>query len=120
MKKKKKKPARDPYIPQEVSNRMIRRVVFTTGLPTISGMGVFVGSYLLITKGILDVPPALTLSASALCFFVGLIGLSYGILSASWDKKSGTLLGIENIKPNIERMRMAFKSKAPTKNSKTN
>ncbi len=117
---KKKKSRRDPYIPQEVSNRMIRRVVFTTGLPTLSGMGVFVGSYLLITKGILDVPPAFTLSASALCFFVGLVGLSYGILSASWDKQAGSILGIENIKPNIERMRNAFKSKSPSKVVKEN
>ena len=117
---KKKNSRRDPYIPQEVSNRMIRRVVFTTGLPTLSGMGVFVGSYLLITKGILDVPPAITLSASALCFFVGLVGLSYGILSASWDKQAGSILGIENIKPNIERMRNAFKSKSPSKVVKEN
>ncbi len=116
--KKKKKSKRDPYIPKEVANRMVRRVIFTTGLPTLSGMGVFIGSYLLITKGIADVAPALTLTASALCFFVGLIGLSYGILSASWDTQPGSILGFENIRPNISRMRDAFKTKSPSKDIK--
>ncbi len=116
--KKNKKSKRDPYIPKEVANRMVRRVVFTTGLPTFSGMGVFVISYLLITKGIADVAPALTLTISALCFLIGLIGLSYGILSASWDTNPGTILGFENIRPNIERMRDAFKTKAPSRDIK--
>tara|TARA_B100001250_G_C19581832_1_gene692398 strand:+ start:143 stop:586 length:444 start_codon:yes stop_codon:yes gene_type:complete len=113
-----KKSKRDPYIPKEVANRMVRRVVFTTGLPTFSGMGVFIISYLLITKGIADVAPAITLTTSALCFLIGLIGLSYGILSASWEKESGSILGFENIQPNIARMRDAFKTKTLTKTSK--
>ena len=106
-KNKKKKEA---FIPQAVANRMARRVALTTGLPTICGMSVFIISYLLITKGIAEVSPSLTLTISALFFFLGLAGLSYGILSASWDNSPGTLLGLENIQPNIQRMRTAFKS----------
>ncbi|ABX08631.1 PAM68 family protein [Prochlorococcus marinus] len=108
--KKNKKKSRESFIPKAVANRMARRVIFTTGLPTLSGMGVFIISYLLIIKGITDVPPAITLASSALCFLIGLIGLSYGILSASWDDSPGSLLGFENIQPNIERMRNAFKT----------
>ena len=89
---------------------MARRIAVTTGLPTISGMGVFIGSYILISKDILDVPPAITLVSSAAFFLLGLIGLSYGILSASWDRNPGSILGLENIKPNIKRMRESFKS----------
>ena len=96
-------------IPSYVANRMARRIAFTTGVPTLSGMGVFVGSYFLITKGIAEISPTLTLVSSALCFLVGLLGLSYGILSASWDFKPGSFLGFENIKPNINRMKDAFK-----------
>ena len=107
---KKKQKKKDSGIPNYVANRMARRILFTTGLPTISGMGVFVGSYFLISKGIADISPTLTLVSSALCFLIGLIGLSYGILSASWDLAEGTLLGLENIKPNIKRMREAFKA----------
>ena len=97
-------------IPKYVANRMARRIVFTTGIPTISGMGVFIGSYFLISKGIAEISPTLTLVSSALCFLVGLLGLSYGILSASWDLNPGSFLGFENIKPNINRMKEAFKS----------
>ena len=39
-------------IPKYVANRMARRIAFTTGIPTLSGMGVFIGSYFLISKGI--------------------------------------------------------------------
>ena len=97
-------------IPNYVANRMARRIAFTTGIPTISGMGVFIGSYFLISKGIAEISPTVTLVSSALCFLVGLLGLSYGILSASWDFNSGSLLGFENIKPNINRMKDAFKT----------
>tara|TARA_Y100001968_G_scaffold245298_1_gene229370 strand:+ start:291 stop:725 length:435 start_codon:yes stop_codon:yes gene_type:complete len=97
-------------IPQYVANRMARRIAFTTGIPTLSGMGVFIGSYFLISKGIAEISPTVTLASSALCFLIGLLGLSYGILSASWDVKPGGFLGIENIKPNINRIKDAFKS----------
>ena len=97
-------------IPKYVANRMARRIAFTTGIPTISGMGVFIGSYFLISKGIAEISPTVTLVSSALCFFVGLLGLSYGILSASWDFNPGSFLGFENIKPNINRMKDAFKT----------
>ena len=99
-----------PGIPKYVANRMARRIAFTTGIPTISGMGVFIGSYFLISKGIAEISPTVTLVSSAMCFLVGLLGLSYGILSASWDFNPGSFLGFENIKPNINRMKDAFKS----------
>ena len=97
-------------IPKYVANRMARRIVFTTGIPTLSGMAVFIGSYFLISRGIAEISPTVTLVSSALCFLVGLIGLSYGILSASWDFNPGSFFGFENIKPNINRMKEAFKS----------
>ena len=97
-------------IPKYVANRMARRIAITTGIPTLSGMGVFVGSYFLISKGIAEISPTVTLVSSAICFLVGLLGLSYGILSASWDFKPGSFLGFENIKPNINRMKDAFKT----------
>ena len=102
--------SKESGIPKYVANRMARRIVFTTGIPTLSGMGVFIGSYFLISKGIADISPTLTLVSSALCFLVGLLGLSYGILSASWDFNPGSFLGFENIKPNINRIKDAFKS----------
>ena len=97
-------------IPSYVANRMARRIAFTTGIPTLSGMGVFIGSYFLISKGIAEISPSVTLVSSAICFLVGLLGLSYGILSASWDFSPGSFLGFENIKPNISRIKDSIKT----------
>ena len=93
---------------------MARRIIFTTGIPTFLGMSVFVLSYVLIVKGIAEIPPSLTLTSSAICFFLGLLGLSYGILSASWEDSPGSILGLEHIRPNIQRMRNAFKKVPPS------
>ena len=97
-------------IPKPVANRMARRIVFTSGLPTVSGMGVFIVSYIVVSRGISDIPPIITLITSAACFLLGLVGLSYGLLSTSWDESPGSFLGFENIRPNINRMRSAFKA----------
>jgi Protein of unknown function (DUF3464). len=43
-------------------------------------------------------------------FFLGLLGLSFGVLSASWEEKPGSLLGTEQIKLNISRLRSSVKS----------
>ena len=55
---------RQEAIPRYVADRMARRVAVFTGLPSLAGMGVFVGSYVLITKGIADIAPGLTLATS--------------------------------------------------------
>ena len=101
---------RQEAIPRYVADRMARRVAVFTGLPTVAGMGVFVGSYLLITKGIADIAPGLTLAGSGFFFLLGLAGLSFGVLSSSWDPPPGSLLGLENLKPNIQRMRQSIKA----------
>ena len=96
-------------IPKYVADRMARRIFFTTGIPTILGMSVFVVSYIIVTKNIAEIAPSATIAISALFFLLGLAGLSYGILSASWDKEPGSFLGLENIPLNIKRAKAAFK-----------
>ena len=96
-------------IPKYVADRMARRIFFTAGIPTILGMSVFVVSYVIVTRNIAEIPPSSTISISALFFLLGLAGLSFGILSASWDKEPGSVCGIENIPINIERAKAAFK-----------
>ena len=105
-------------IPKYVADRMARRIFFTAGIPTILGMSVFVISYIIVTKNIAEIPPSSTIAISALFFLIGLAGLSFGILSASWDKEPGSLLGIENIPLNIQRAKSAFKP--ATQNFETN
>ena len=96
-------------IPKYVADRMARRILFTAGIPTILGMSVFVISYFIVTRNIAEIPPSSTIAISALFFLIGLAGLSFGILSASWDKEPGSLIGLENIPLNIQRAKSAFK-----------
>ena len=96
-------------IPKYVADRMAKRIFFTAGIPTLLGMSVFVISYIIVTRGIAEIPPSSTIAISALFFLLGLGGLSYGILSASWDIAPGSFLGLENIPLNIQRAKAAFK-----------
>ena len=88
---------------------MAKRIFFTAGIPTVMGMSVFVVSYIIVTRNIAEIPPSSTIAISALFFLLGLGGLSFGILSASWDKEPGSFFGIENIPLNIERAKAAFR-----------
>ena len=98
-------------IPEYVSRRIIRRIFIFTGLPSAGGMGIFVGSYVLVTKEILDIPPSVTLLTSGIFFLLGLAGLTYAMLSASWEYQAGSLLGIENLKPNYFRFKESIREK---------
>jgi drug/metabolite transporter (DMT)-like permease len=103
-------PKASQAIPDAVANRMARRIAVATGVPTLLGMGVFIGSYLLVSREILDVPPGATLAASGACFLLGVIGLSYGVLSASWEEQPGSLFGTEQLGVNLGRLRQSVRS----------
>ena len=96
-------------IPKYVADRMAKRIFFTAGIPTVMGMSVFIVSYIIVTRNIAEIPPSSTIAISALFFLLGLGGLSFGILSASWDKEPGSFFGIENIPLNIEMAKAAFR-----------
>lgn len=104
------RPPRNQVIPDAVANRMVRRIAIATGTPTVLGMGVFVTSYLLVSRDVLDIPPGLTLVGSGAFFLLGLLGLSYGVLSASWEDGPGSLLGLEQIGVNISRVRASVRA----------
>jgi hypothetical protein len=97
-------------IPDAVANRMARRSAIASGFPTLMGMAVFVVSYLLVSRDILDIPPSATLVASGGCFLLGLVGLSFGVFSSSWEDQPGTLLGTEQIRVNLSRVRESIRS----------
>ncbi len=97
-------------IPEAVANRMARRIAIATGVPTVLGMGVFIASYVLVSRHLLDIPPSATLLASGGCFLLGLVGLSYGVLSASWEDAPGSLLGVEQIPLNMSRIKTSLRA----------
>jgi hypothetical protein len=97
-------------IPDVVANRMARRSAIASGFPTLMGMAVFVASYLLVSREIVEIPPSATLVASGGCFLIGLVGLSYGVFSSSWEEQPGSLLGSEQIRVNLSRLRESIRS----------
>jgi hypothetical protein len=100
----------DAQIPEVVSQRMGRRMAWFSGIPTVLGMMTFVVSYFLVKQAGLDLPPSVVLLVSAGCFGLGVVGLSYGLLSASWDEENvGSLIGTEQFGVNFGRLRAGWK-----------
>ena len=102
--------ARAQTIPDAVANRMARRIAIASGIPSLLGMAVFVVSYVLISRHIVDVPTGVTLVASGGFFLLGVLGLSYGVLSASWEEQPGSLLGGEQLGLNLSRLRQSVRA----------
>lgn len=92
-------------IPEIVSKRMIRRVAAFCGVPTALGITTLIVSYLLVTSTEIKLPPVAVLLANMGFFGLGVLGITYGVLSASWDEeKPGTLLGLTEFGTNWGRM----------------
>ncbi|MBE9206308.1 PAM68 family protein [Nostoc sp. LEGE 06077] len=92
-------------IPQVVSQRMIRRVAFFCGLPTALGITTLIVSYLLATQTQIKLAPIAVLLANMGLFGLGVLGITYGVLSASWDEeRPGGLIGLSEFNINWGRM----------------
>lgn len=95
----------DAGIPEVVSRRMIRRMAFFAGVPTFLGMSSFVVAYILLTRHIVEFPNVVVLLVSLGFFGLGTVGLSYGVLSASWQEdEEGSLLGTAEFSVNFRRL----------------
>ncbi|CAL4912732.1 unnamed protein product [Urochloa decumbens] len=85
---------RDATIPEVVTNRMMRRVGLSVGAPLALGVGFFPLFYYLKAVRKVDVPTWIPFGVSFVFFGAALLGVSYGIVSASWDPaREGSLLG---------------------------
>jgi hypothetical protein len=92
-------------VPKVVSDRMVRRVVGFCGIPTVLGITTLVASYLLIVFANIKLPPIAVLLANLGFFGLGVLGITYGVLSASWDiDRPGTILGWNEFTINFGRM----------------
>ncbi|MBO1346802.1 MAG: PAM68 family protein [Hormoscilla sp. GUM202] len=73
---------------------MVRRMALLCGIPTALGMLTFGVSYGIYVYTEFKLPNVAVLLTSIGCFGLGILGLSYGFLSASWEEKvPGSLLG---------------------------
>jgi hypothetical protein len=99
------------FIPEVVSQRMIRRVLVFCGIPVFMGMAIFIVSYLAIANHWFRLPNTVVLLLSMGCLGLSVLGLTYGILSACWDEEEdvkGSLLGVAEFKVNFGRMKDAY------------
>ena len=98
-------------IPQVVSNRMARRMALLCGIPTFFGMATFVVCYIIKSHAWFNLPNSVVLLVSIGFFGLGILGLTYGVLSASWDEERvGNKLGWQEFKLNWGRMSSAWRS----------
>jgi len=99
----------DPSVgvmPEVVSQRMLRRVVPFAALPVLATFATFAGFYYANTQLELDLPPQIVAYATQALLLLSFAGITYGVMSTSWDEnEEGTLLGWENVGPNIAAMR---------------
>ncbi|CAI8583223.1 unnamed protein product [Vicia faba] len=81
-------------IPEVVTNRMIGRMGLSVGIPLSIGLLFFPFFYYLKVGLKIDVPTWVPFIVSFIFFGTALLGVSYGIVSASWDPlREGSLLG---------------------------
>lgn len=84
----------DVAIPEVVTNRMMRRMGLSVGIPLTVGLLFFPFFYYLKVVAKVDVPNWVPFIFSFAFFGTALLGVSYGIVSASWDPlREGSLLG---------------------------
>jgi hypothetical protein len=99
-------------IPEVVSQRMLKRMLLLCGVPTVLGLLTFPTSYWVITQGWLELPNVAVVLVSMGLFGLGVLGLSYGVLSASWDEGNpGSLAGWDEFKLNWGRMRGSWRDR---------
>jgi hypothetical protein len=92
-------------IPQVISQRMLRRVAGFCGIPTVLGISTLIVSYLLAKYTGVRLPPIAVLLVNMGCFGLGVLGITYGVLSASWEEeKPGSWLGAGEFTTNWGRM----------------
>lgn len=98
-------------IPDAISRRMVKRMAVFCGIPTFLGMSTFIVSYLVIIGDIYKVPTYAVLLVSLGFFGLGVLGLSYGALSASWDEETpGSRFGWSEFRTNWGRMTSGWKA----------
>ena len=98
-------------IPDVVSKRMGQRMAIFCGIPSALGMSSLLVFYWIKANDIVELPPYLAFAVSFGFLGLGVLGLSYGLFSASWDEeRAGSALGGDEFKLNFGRTRDAWKA----------
>ncbi|EKU20320.1 hypothetical protein NGA_0514600 [Nannochloropsis gaditana CCMP526] len=90
------------YLPERISNRMLKRLLPFILFPVLGGIGLF-GFYLYLAKNTeIDVPPAFVAFSTQVPFLAALVGITYSIMSTSWEPEvEGSFWGFTEFKANV-------------------
>jgi len=98
-------------IPDDVSRRMLRRMFLFCGVPSFLGISSIIASYFVVSRQVVILPPTAVLLVSLGFLGLGVLGLSYGVLSTSWDTgRSGSFWGWREFIVNWQRMTGAWRA----------
>lgn len=88
--------------PQVVVDRMFRRIMTFTFVPVFTGMALYPLFYYLRVVQDIEYPLWIVYIAQVLTFGGGLLGITYGAMSASWDPaREGSALGWTELQANL-------------------
>eukprot|EP00980_Cylindrotheca_fusiformis_P016964 scaffold5159_cov112-Cylindrotheca_fusiformis.AAC.18 len=96
-------------IPEKVAQRMGNRMLPFVGIPLFGSMAAFVGFWYMATYKDLEFQPALVAGSTIIILAVGLVGITYSIMSTSWDPdREGSALGTEEFSKNVENIKQGL------------
>jgi hypothetical protein len=85
-----------------VNSRMLRRILAFSGVPIAAGIALFPAFYYLKKVASDDVPTWVVYFVQSITWGGGMAGISYGILSISWDpNREGKMLGGSEFRANL-------------------
>ncbi len=97
-------------IPEAVSKRMLQRMGLFSGVPLFFGIASFFVSYFIVIGDVFPLPTSAVVLVSMGFFGLSVLGLSYGVLSASWEEEIlGSKIGWEEFKVNFGRLTAAWR-----------
>lgn len=98
--------ADDDVVPSVITDRMLKRVLIFAGAPVFLGVMLYPLFYYLKVVKQIEVPYGAVFVTQSLVFGIGLLGISYGAISASWDpSRQGSVLGWNEFKANLAAIR---------------
>lgn len=97
-------------IPERVAQRMGKRMIPFVGIPLFGVMGAFVVFWYLATYKNYEFQPALVAFSTIGILGVGLVGITFSVMSASWDDdEEGSALGFDEFKTNFDSIKGGLK-----------
>lgn len=101
-----------PTVPEQITDRMLRRMLTFSIGPVFLGFTLFPLFYYLKKVQGIDLPVWAVYIVQTTIFAGGLAGISYGVISSSWDpRREGSALGWDEFKANLPVVLERFRKK---------